>query len=979
MPQETQRALLSLKNLYRLLTLDDYPSKGPAVIARARRQGLTIHAFWQDLLGTRLAVTAQGRKLWQGGAERSRYLSDLFNRSRPGPFYAAYFEEVAAQVDEGLLLDLLERARRTLLALQYDYVILNERLEGFLSLVLRHDSLVSPAAHSHFSALLWQSQDYSMDPASAAYFDAYLFSFLALHAFFGEQMNNQALARLRVNPAAQPAALHRLLADSQGAPWSHQAALLTTQPCQLCREAMPAGLFVGREAELALLRQALTQGGKVLVSGMGGIGKTELVRQAFRGLLRQGIYQRVAYVQYQDSLAQSVQRAFPRLSASDQQAQMNEALARLSEGKGRGLLMVDGVDRPPHEDPSLDGLASLGCDVLLTSRLTGLAGSHVIPLGGLTTAQGEQVFAAAYGQQLQGEQRDQLLHLIEVHLDAHPLMCQMLGRLARSRHLSFPLLFEGLRHHGLQGSYTHQARTVQVEEVLRQLFRINSLPEDRQRLLRLFSLLPPNAYSFSRLRVLLSDISHQAEPLADHLQALVYLGWLREDKGSYSMHPVIMAALRDEGAGLKSFPHFCALLDSRVRADRFRDWEYVRLAQHALERTRVSHQDELRLLLNTVQLLCEQGQMDASRQMLDKAGQALEDPALATAAHRYQFHALSLCLLRSRGEVEGAREHLEQVLRLLPQADHVPLRPHALGHALFFAVSLSLTPQIHRLLTLLRGGDWRPGAERAEFCYMMSEYHIYTDRSSPDILRWAGEGLAELARAGGAHTLQAANLHHSLALGSAYGGQPAQAQAHADQYARICRDWYGEEGALAVCALDNSLGSVYCQAGEYDSALPHFISALTCARETGLGDSPLVEGCLNNLSDVYLHQRDLARAIDYANQAYEMHRRLNPEENLHTARLVNHLGCIYRESGQYGLALRHLSHARALASRLAGEDSLPSAEPAFSLGQLYLLMGQKDKAGELLGAALPVFESGYGPRHPRTLLARDLLAQASQP
>ena len=65
--------MLTLKNIYRLLTKEDYPRYSNAVIGKTQRRGLTLHAFWHDILARDLAITKQGLRLWQADCSRNGY------------------------------------------------------------------------------------------------------------------------------------------------------------------------------------------------------------------------------------------------------------------------------------------------------------------------------------------------------------------------------------------------------------------------------------------------------------------------------------------------------------------------------------------------------------------------------------------------------------------------------------------------------------------------------------------------------------------------------------------------------------------------------------------------------------------------------------------------------------------------------------------------------------------------------------------
>ena len=54
---------------------------------------------------------------------------------------------------------------------------------------------------------------------------------------------------------------------------------LTLRNCELFRKSVKASHFFGREEELYDLKEMFFNSGKYLISGIGGIGKTELMRQ----------------------------------------------------------------------------------------------------------------------------------------------------------------------------------------------------------------------------------------------------------------------------------------------------------------------------------------------------------------------------------------------------------------------------------------------------------------------------------------------------------------------------------------------------------------------------------------------------------------------------------------------------------------------------------------------------------------------------
>lgn len=94
----TNQYAITLKNLYRLLTVNDYLLFSNGVLPIKYRSGLTLTSFWRDILLPAWQNGIYGREIWR--RDRSRYLSDFCNRRDTVPFYAEYAGEVRALLDQ---------------------------------------------------------------------------------------------------------------------------------------------------------------------------------------------------------------------------------------------------------------------------------------------------------------------------------------------------------------------------------------------------------------------------------------------------------------------------------------------------------------------------------------------------------------------------------------------------------------------------------------------------------------------------------------------------------------------------------------------------------------------------------------------------------------------------------------------------------------------------------------------------------------
>lgn len=127
----------------------------------------------------------------------------------------------------------------------------------------------------------------------------------------------------------------------------------------------PVSYFTGRETELKDLRQRIEERRKsVLVSGMGGIGKTHICRKLFEEYLSRnenGPFRHLGYIEYGRDMDSSLQVCL-KFVKQESPEQNREAAWRELEylaSDGKLLLFVDNVDRPISSDPGLQKLRSI--------------------------------------------------------------------------------------------------------------------------------------------------------------------------------------------------------------------------------------------------------------------------------------------------------------------------------------------------------------------------------------------------------------------------------------------------------------------------------------------------------------------------------------------------------------------------------------------------------------------------------------------
>lgn len=123
----------------------------------------------------------------------------------------------------------------------------------------------------------------------------------------------------------------------------------------------PVSYFTGREIELQELRQRIEDGRKsVLVSGIGGIGKTQICRKLFNeynvknGKEKNGPFSHIGYIEYEGDMNSSLQTCLMYKKQDSPELNLEAAWCELEHlaADGKLLLFVDNVNRSMHDDPS---------------------------------------------------------------------------------------------------------------------------------------------------------------------------------------------------------------------------------------------------------------------------------------------------------------------------------------------------------------------------------------------------------------------------------------------------------------------------------------------------------------------------------------------------------------------------------------------------------------------------------------------------
>lgn len=132
----------------------------------------------------------------------------------------------------------------------------------------------------------------------------------------------------------------------------------------------PPKHFTGREKELDELHTLMQTEGKVFVTGVAGVGKSELVRTYAKKYASE--YAHIGYYnynEYHNSISDIIANILPNMAfiRSDIEALYEENLELLSSFGKNLLLIIDNYNVPADHDSKLPDLLELECDIIFIS------------------------------------------------------------------------------------------------------------------------------------------------------------------------------------------------------------------------------------------------------------------------------------------------------------------------------------------------------------------------------------------------------------------------------------------------------------------------------------------------------------------------------------------------------------------------------------------------------------------------------------
>ena len=671
--------------------------------------------------------------------------------------------------------------------------------------------------------------------------------------------------------------------------------------------------LVGRDSVVQKVRAMLDDTELfVLVSGLGGIGKTAVMQEICNDILEDGISKNhVAWITCGDSLEDDLLALRDPLGVPKglgMEKAYKAAIGELQSFDGTLYLFMDDMARMP-DGRELGILNSLrpNVHIMITSRHE-IGRVRKIDLTELEQDSAIKMFYGYYEYDKEAKYREDARIIVE-SVNRHTFLVELLAKAANRSFDTLDVFRRELEEKGffeVSGARLTSAHdeNLTIEESVRKLYGISELSPEQERIMSLFTIFTPE-------KVIYGKAVEWAGFDENDVEGLVRLGWLARTEGGYVIHQIVRDSLAVQaGDGLK-IEEYGVLLEKVADTDSYmpKKLEYTKIRE--------------RLVLAE----------DVARH-LNKRTEKLLSASEHTEGNP-EFLRNSATLLNNLGGVYEAQGEYEKALENYRKALSIKERVLGKNHPATAATYNNM------------GGVYRAKGEYEK------------------ALEYYGKALEIFERVLGKDHPDTATTYNNIALVFDAQGEYQKALEYYRNALSIRECVLGKDH-LSTATTYNNMALVFRAQGEYENALEYFRKAfLIVERELGK-DHPLTATMYNNMGGVYRVLGDYEKALEYYGNALSIRERVLGKDHPETVSTYNNMGVAYQKQGKYEKALKFFENALEIYERILGKDHPEIAKTYNNMALVFEKQGEYEKAREYYGNALEIYERVLGKDHPST-------------
>ena len=750
--------------------------------------------------------------------------------------------------------------------------------------------------------------------------------------------------------------------------------------------------LVGRDAIVGDIRKMIDESSCiVLVSGLGGIGKTAVMQGVCNDLKDDGYS--VAWINCGDSLKDDLlmlRDAFNVPKEEDADKAYESVKAGIQYLGKKLYIFMDDISRDVNKEER-DAINALGVHVMITSRREELP-FRKKKLGCLADQDAIKMFYGYYGGDEEHRYEDTVRGII-ASVNSHTLLVELVAKAAKEEGGTLDDFYETLKNDGFFAVSAEKLKTehdenLTIEESVIKLYKISRLSDAQKSIMKLFTIFTPEKEIYYKIR-------EWAGFGRKEMKELVDLGWLERGglENGYYIHQIVKDSLTrqmkkaKENVRLEDYGNFldrvidtCSYLGIEVTYEKVR--ERLVLTEDVarfLNICEIVDFDAGILFNNIAGVLREQGAYEKAMKYYRKALTILErvygtgHPSTAS-----MYNNMSV-VYYNQGVYEEAMEYARKALFINERVygtDHLDTSKTYDNMARVFEAQgeYKKALEYYEKALAIRERVLGTGHQDTAVTYnnIAGVFQVWGDYKKA--LEYYGKALDICELVYGTDHSYTAKTYNNIAGVFRAQGEYNNALEYYEKALAINERVYGISHPDTANTYNNIAGVLQVQ-GAYDKALEYYGKALAISEQVLGTGHPSTATTYNNIAGVYEAQGVYKKALEYYEKALVINERVYGTDHHETANTYNNMAAIYNAQGCHEKALELLGRALAIRERVLGTDHSETAITYNNIADVLQEQGAYDKALEYYEKALPISEQKFGTDHPITAKIYNNLAE----
>lgn len=660
----------------------------------------------------------------------------------------------------------------------------------------------------------------------------------------------------------------------------------------------PQSFFVGREREIDEIHAHLNDNRILFVNGVGGIGKSELVKQYAKKYKSE--YDTVIFAPYVSDMNMLISDdgtvpvynlfQYPAEQPAEYIQRKWRKLKELCDENT--LIIVDNLDR--DDDPDLNKLLELGCKFLITTRVDfSEYGYEQLSLDTLASREEiNAIFNEYYKKPLDEKSKGCVDEIIDI-VGGHTMTVELLAKQMTAGRITPEKMLSKLKEGGISGSGSERVRTGKdgvlstrsAYDHIRALFDVSELSEEEIYILANLSLVPHTGISTEFFHDLCELESY------DDINDLILNGWIRCDreKDYISLHPVVGDLAFD-------------LLDER-------------------------EVDVSKFLRNLTKIAKENDFEKSGLESREKFAYFLYDVSLKVIRIVKTSETVADFLLEVTSGFKGFVDFKHAIACCNKSLKHII--------ALYSDNHIKVAETYDKLASLYRiDGKFELSLE-----YCLKALEIRKN--------YYGEENIETTKS----YVNLGEVYYHLEWFE-------KAEKYITKALTIRKKVYGDEHE-DTAETYNNLGAVCYKLGDIEKSGEYYIKALEIRKRVYGEEHSEIAITYNNLGVYYKQLHDLKRAKEYYIKSLNVYKSLYGDFHVNNTLAYTNLGILYEEIGNYREAEECYTKALQICKKVYGDEHIATIDMYKDIGSLYMQLDNFKKAEEYLVKYIDAFKKIY--------------------